>query len=129
MRKFHGNNGFTLVEVLISILLVSIAMMAVMSLVTIVIKGNLLSERTTTATTIAQDKMEGFIAMDIDSIVSGSGVTYETETSYNIDYYWYTEVEPDETGTETKILTVDVYWSPPASSSAHMVELKTFISE
>ena len=133
-NKFKGNirymrsldsNGFTLIEVMISMVVLVVGMIAVMSLVSIVMKGNLSSNRMTTATTIAQDKMEELIAMDIDDILIDSG----TDTTHNIDYYWYSDVTPNTIATDTKTVSVEVYWSPPGSSSANSVQVQTFISE
>lgn len=47
-----------MIEVILAIALIAVGMFAVMSLTTIVIKGNTQSKKVTTATTMAQDKME-----------------------------------------------------------------------
>ncbi|HDY68384.1 MAG TPA: hypothetical protein ENH85_11410 [Candidatus Scalindua sp.] len=96
-----------------------------MSLIITVMKGNTLSKRVTTATTIAQDKMEDFKRMDYASVVYGS----DTNTDYDTDYYWEADVEDDTPATDTKTITVDVYWNPAAVNEKHKVELKTIIAQ
>ncbi len=125
MRRLHRNSGFTLIEIMIAIAVIAIGIFGVMSLMITVMKGNTLSKRVTAATTIAQNKMEDFKRMDYDSVVDGSG----TNTDYDVDFYWEADVEDDEPATDTKTITVDVYWDPPASSSAHVVEIKSIIAQ
>ena len=124
MCKLHNNKGFTLIEIMISIAIIAIGIFAVMSLVITVMKGNTLSKRVTTATTIAQGKMEDFKRMDYDSVVDDPGT--DTATAYDTVYYWEANVEDDTPATDTKTITVDVYWSSGGTNTTHNnVELKT----
>ncbi len=126
MRKLHKNSGFTLIEVMIAIAIIAIGIFGVMSLVITVMKGNTLSKRVTTATTIAQEKLEDFKIMDYDNAVDDSG----TDTAYNIDYYWKADVQDDTPATDTKTITVDVYWSSGGTNTTHNnVEMKTIIAK
>ncbi len=126
MRKLHKNSGFTLIEVMIAIAIIAIGIFGVMSLVITVMKGNTLSKRVTTATTIAQEKLEDFKIMDYDNAVDDSG----TDTAYNIDYYWEADVQDDTPATDTKTITVDVYWSSGGTNTTHNnVEMKTIIAK
>ena len=129
MRKLHNNSGFTLIEVMISIAIIAIGIFAVMSLVITVMKGNTLSKRVTTATTIAQDELEKFKNMDYDKIDVDVDVYSGTETAYDIDYYHKVIVADDTPATDIKTIEVDVYWDPAATSSTHNVELKTIIAK
>ncbi len=125
MLGLHKNRGFTLIEIMIAIAIIAIGIFGVMSLIITVMKGNTLSKRVTTATTIAQDKMEDFKRMDYASVVDGS----DTNTDYDTDYYWEADVEDDTPATDTKTITVDVYWNPAAVNEKHKVELKTIIAQ
>ena len=126
MCKLHKNSGFTLIEVMIAIAIIAIGIFGVMSLVITVMKGNTLSKRVTTATTIAQEKLEDFKIMDYDNAVDDSG----TDTAYNIDYYWEADVQDDTPATDTKTITVDVYWSSGGTDTTHNnVEMKTIIAK
>ena len=126
MRRLHRNNGFTLIEIMIAIAIITIGIFGVMSLIITVMKGNTLSKRVTTATTIAQDKMEDFKRMGYDNVVN---VSESNTDDYDIEYYLEADVAPDTPATDTKTITVDVYWDPPASSSAHNVEIKSIIAQ
>lgn len=121
--KLNNNRGFTLIESMFSIAILAIGMFAVMGLLMSVIKGNTLSKRVTTATTIAEDKMEDFKRMGYNNIVDNFG----TDTSNEIDYYWEATVENDTPAVNTKTVTVEVYWNPGTTTSTHKVELNTII--
>ncbi len=128
MCKLHNNKGFTLIEIMISIAIIAIGIFAVMSLIITVMKGNTLSKRVTTATTIAQGKMEDFKSMDYDSVVDDPGT--DTATAYDTVYYWEVNVEDDTPATDTKTITIDVYWSSGGTNTTHNnVKLKTIIAK
>jgi type IV pilus assembly protein PilV len=126
MRRLQKNSGFTLIEAMIAIAIIAIGIFGVMSLVLTVMKGNTLSKRVTTATTIAQDKLEDFKRV---GYVDVANVSESNTTDYDIEYYLEADVAPDNPAPKTKTITIYVYWDPPASSSAHKVELKTVIAE
>ncbi len=60
MRRLHNNNnsGFTLMEVLVAMLILSVGLLGMAALITGIINSNKLSNRISTATVLAQDKME-----------------------------------------------------------------------
>jgi len=117
---FH-NDGVTLIENILAIAIIAIGLFSVMSVVTIVTKGNTHSKRVTTATTMAQDKMEYFNKVDYSDVLGTSTVT--------TDYYLVAVVQNDTPVTNTKTITVNVYWDPADATSSHKVELQTILAE
>jgi Tfp pilus assembly protein PilV len=110
---------------MIAIAIIAIGIFGVMSLIITVMKGNTLSKRVTTATTIAQDKMEDFKRMDYVDVLDAFG----TNTYYDTDYYLEATVQADTPATDTKTIEVKVYWDPAAVNLKHKVELKTIIAQ
>ena len=119
--KLHNAKGFLMIEVILAIAILAVGLFAVMSLTTIVIKGNAHSKMVTTATTLAQDKMEYFKGIGYDNI---SG-TYTVSN----DYYLEALVQNNIPGTNTKTVTVDVYWNPGTTTSSHKVTLQTIFAK
>ncbi|MDL2121633.1 MAG: prepilin-type N-terminal cleavage/methylation domain-containing protein [Deltaproteobacteria bacterium] len=58
MVSIENNKGFTLIEVLVAMVILSVGLLGTAALITGIINSNKLSNRITTATTLAQDKME-----------------------------------------------------------------------
>src|SRR5919108_2968420 len=58
MEISKNTNGFTLIEILIATVIITVASLGVASLTIGVIRGNSFSKRLTTATTLAQDRLE-----------------------------------------------------------------------
>jgi len=114
------NEGFTLIEVVVTLLILTVGLLGMAALTVSVIQGNAQSNKITTATTLAQDKLEemktiGYPVADADK---------DNET---IDGF---ERKPqvvagddDHPGTNT--VTVTVSWD----SNSHSVALSTIISE
>ncbi|MDY0188168.1 MAG: prepilin-type N-terminal cleavage/methylation domain-containing protein [Syntrophus sp. (in: bacteria)] len=68
--------GFTLIEILVAMCLLLIALLALLSLTTTVIKGNYASKMTTMATTLVKDKLEDLKNKSYASVsASTSGIT------------------------------------------------------
>ena len=58
MVSIENNKGFTLIEVLVAMVILSVGLLGTAALITGIINSNKLSNRITNATTLAQDKME-----------------------------------------------------------------------
>ncbi len=137
MCKLNKNNGFTMIEVMLSIVIVMIGIFAVMSLVMITVKGNLQSKGVTIATTMAQGKLEeinntnhnaaGYNAIVSDPLDPGDAVGSETHNT--VTYYRTVNVQDDTPSLNTKTVTVDVFWGPLAGTSTthNNVELQTVV--
>ncbi|MBW1781906.1 MAG: type IV pilus modification protein PilV [Deltaproteobacteria bacterium] len=124
-RSRQKDNGFTLLEVLIAILVLSVGLLGMASLTVGIINANRFSNDTTTATTLAQDKMEDIRRVGYASAVSE---TKATMTSPNSDYKREVTVTDDSPATGMKSVSVKVYWGG-GSKEDHNIELKTILAQ
>ena len=121
MFNTRNNSGFTLMEVLVAMLILSVGLLGMAALVTGIINSNKLSNRISTATVLAQDKMEDIKRIGYDNAVS------ETKASMSSPYDNYerevTVVDPSPAA-NMKTVTVTVYWE-----SSKSVSLKTILAK
>lgn len=117
-RIIVQDNGFTVLEIILAITIIAIGLFAVIGMIAAVAKGNRHSKRITTATTMAQDKIEYFKKIGYNNIAGTSTVSPE--------YYLVATVD---TGTNTKSITINVYWNPATATSSYKTEVKTIIAK
>lgn len=100
-----GDRGFTLIEVMIAVFLLVVAIMGAASVTTSVIKGNAFSQTLTTATTLAEDKMEDLKSVAYGSLLTGN----DTKSIDNLNYTraWTVGVESNN----RKTVAVTVTWT------------------
>jgi len=115
-EKLSESKGFTLIELMIATLLFSVAMLGIASLATVVIKGNYLSKQISTATALAQQKLEdninkGYVSLPIGASETENYGTITASDGTNTLYTGYKRVSVVEDGPvdNTKKLTVTVY--------------------
>ena len=120
MQRLHDNNsGFTLIEVLVAMVNLSVGLLGTAALITGIINGNKVSNRISTATVLAQDKMEEIKSMEYLNVAA-------EPLSIITDYPLYKrEVAVDTLGTGMKTVTVTVSWD----SDNSQVELQTILAE
>jgi len=121
----HNDNGFTLIEVLIAIVILSVGLLGMAALTTGIIKGNRLSNDLTTATTLAQDKMEDIQRVGYASAASETKATMSSPFS---DYKREVTVTTGSPATDMKTVSVKIYWGG-ASKEDHNVELRTILAK
>ena len=103
MPGLGNNKGFTLVEIMIAIFILVIALLGLISVTVMVIKGNSFSKTMTTATTLAKDKMEQLKNTGYDSSPGGP------ETAESIYTRTWT-VTPNDPAPNMKKIVVTVTW-------------------
>ncbi len=97
-----NNKGFTILEVLVAISILTIGLLAVASMQVSAIRGNNLSTKVTCALALAEDKMEYLLGLDyndpsLQDRVLGNNADLSTITSGSVDYE---EPNIDEAGAE-----------------------------
>lgn len=125
MQVLHDTNGFTLIEILIATVIITIASLGIATLSAGVIRGNSFSKRLTTATTLAQDRLEQVKRIGY----TNAGTLAGTENYGNIaNYTGYkriTSVTNNTPMSNTRTVDVIVYWE----ADKYSVNLSTILSE
>jgi Tfp pilus assembly protein PilV len=118
--------GFSLVEVLVAIVVLTAALLAMASLTGSIMNYDKFADHTTKATTLAQDKIEEFKNGSFASITSsGSAETVETHYSRS---WTVTDTVTDLAPTAATLMkTVSVIVAFNWQGSSHQVELRTII--
>jgi type IV pilus assembly protein PilV len=127
MTKIGNDKGFTLIEVLVAMVILSIGLLGTAALITGIINGNKVSNRISTATTCAQDKMEeirrlGYLGMPTSDTTTTE--PYNSITNYSL-YKRITFTDVDNPAAGMKTVTVTVCWDSDNSS----IELKTILAQ
>lgn len=120
-----GTNGFTLIEVLIAIVILSFGLLGMASLTVGIIKGNKFSNNLSTATTLAQDQMEDIRRTDYSSVAS---VTRAVLSSPFDEYKREVTATDGSPASGMKTISIKVYWGG-GSKEDHNVELKTILAQ
>ena len=120
MHKIANSSGFTLIEVMIAVLVLVVGLLGVAGVATTVINGNTFGKEITTATTLAQDKMEELKGMRYSNIASGS----DTQGSMYTRIWTSTSDSP-----AAGMKTIEVMVQFPWKGTTHNVTLKTIVAK
>ena len=118
----NDGNGFSLIEIIVGMFILSMALMGMAILTGAVIQGNSHGDKLTEASILAQDKIEYFKHIDYDSIVSSS----TNEQIERMTRYWV--VTDDSPGPDMKNLKVTVEWLNLRDQSQR-ITISTIISK
>ena len=103
ISKIENSSGFTLIEIMIAIFILVVALLGLISVTVMVIKGNSISKTMTTATTLAADKMEQLKRTGYDNSIGG---TDTSNVGYSITWTVSNDGDP-AAGMKTIVVTVD----------------------
>jgi len=120
MKRIADSSGFTLIEVMIAILVIVVGLLGVAGVATTVINGNTLAKEMTTATTLAQDKIEDLKSTAYGSISSGSDTQQSIYTRT-----WTVTSDSPVAGMKTIAVSVAFPWK----GATRTVTLKTMVAQ
>ncbi len=126
-RKLNNNRGFSLIEVLSAMAVLSVVLLGMAGLINITVSINRNSAAKTVAVTLAQDKMEETIAKGYLSLPSSNRTVtedYGDITDY-LSYRRVADIKMNKPDADIKLITVDVYWN----NDNRRVRLQSLISD
>jgi prepilin-type N-terminal cleavage/methylation domain-containing protein len=118
MKVIVKSGGFTLIETLIALIILSFALLALAGLMVTTTKNNSAGGHMTEATTFAQDILEELRATPIDKILSGND---QKTGSHGIQYGRSWTVSPNVTGVNLKTITITVAWTDKYNHSIRII--------
>jgi prepilin-type N-terminal cleavage/methylation domain-containing protein len=125
-KPLENRDGFTLVEVMIALAMLTIALLGLVSVTVAVIQGTDFSKRMTTATTLAKDKMEEIGRLSYNNVVSATDYRkLDSSPGTTGDYFTRVVTVTTSTGMKTVKVAVNFNWG----GKSHTVELNTIISK
>jgi type IV pilus assembly protein PilV len=117
------DDGFTLIEIMIALVILSVGLLAVAAVQLTVIRGNALAKRLTTATAIAERKLEEIKNTTFATI---QGEAASPVTVANLTFTRQVTVTPNGAPPTAKTVSVLVTWT--AGSTTHTVPVTTVIA-
>ncbi len=128
MKLLNEKGGFTLIEILIATVILTIASLGVVSLTVGVMRGNSLSKRMTAATTLVQDQLEdvkrkGYANVDQPPV--GKYGDIPNFVGYRRDMSVTCVDKKNCVDYKMKQIDVTVYWD----ADKHSVKASTILSE
>ena len=127
MKNSSTQKGFTLLEILVALTVLSIGLLGMAGLTTTIMHGNALSNKVTTATTLGQDRMEHFRRLGYSTTPTTDTTTTEDYNSI-ANYFSYKRVsfiDVDSPSAGMKTVTITVSWD----SDAQSVALQTILAQ
>ncbi len=126
MKKTINPDGFSLIEVLVSLVILSISLLALAGLMTTATKNNTFSGHLTEAATLVQDRFEALKVLSWDDIVSGN----DRITIRGLDYdrTWTVVLGPNSPAPPNdneKRVTMTVSWNDGMNRSISFLAVIT----
>jgi type IV pilus assembly protein PilV len=121
--------GFTLIEVLVTALILTTGLLGTLGLATGVIRGNFFSKNLTSATAIAQTQLE---AVQNRGYVNATTATFPaaavTVSMGNVNFARTTTITNDLPSANMKTISVTVSWAE-TNNAARSVSLQTILAQ
>ena len=123
------HKGFTLLEVLIAIVILSLGLLGLSAMTISTIRGLAFSEYMTTATNLVQEKMEEIKNTAYAGVLQASYPSEDYGTIAGFDQFKReVEIRENEVLSNTKTAIVSVSWKRRNGGQPHQVTVQTIIS-
>jgi prepilin-type N-terminal cleavage/methylation domain-containing protein len=110
-------NGFTMIEVLISLVILAISLLALAGLMTTTTRNNSVGGRLTEAATLAQDRLEELRAMPWKDIAIDQTITDYPESRPGIQYNRNWVAKLNDKNADLKEIEITIGWTDVTSHS------------
>jgi type IV pilus assembly protein PilV len=129
LTAIGGRRGFTLIEVLVTALLLTVGLLGTLGLTTGVIRGNFFSKNITSATAIAESQLE---AVQNRGYVNATTANFPAAAVIvsmgNVSFARTTTITADSPSSNMKTVSVSVTWTE-ANNAARSVSLQTILAQ
>ena len=115
--KKQKDRGFTFIELLVAVFVLSVALLAISTMVYSVMNSTSLSKETSTATTLMQDKLENLKSLGLSSLTNGN----DTISLGSINYLRQWSIT---SSANVRTITVTVNWTSRGSHTISMTTLR-----
>jgi type IV pilus assembly protein PilV len=125
------NKGFTLIEIIIAVFVMVVALIGLIAVTVMIINANDLNRHRTTATTLANDKLEEIKNLSYNSIVDTAGTTdyWKADSSPGTAGDFFSRTWKVTTVSPNDIKKVEVTVSWTWGGNTHNVVLSTIIAK
>ena len=121
MNPLSKSKGFTLLEVLVALIILSFALLALAGLMITTTKNNAVGNYVTEAATFAQDKLEELRAIKWENLIEGNHTdpaSLPGSTGINYTRNWNVK-----TSGSLKTITINVDWNDRTAHSIRLVSV------
>jgi type IV pilus assembly protein PilV len=129
--NFRKEGGFTLLELLVALTILSVGLLGTAALTTGIIRGNFFSKNITSATAVAQTTIEGAQRVGytaVNAYVTDSSNVPPTVSMGGVSFSQSASVTNNSPASNMKTISVTVSWSE-ANNAARSVTLQTIVSQ
>ena len=126
---FRSQDGFTLIEVLVTLLILSVGLLGIAGLTAGIIRGDFFSKNITSATVIAQTQLE---AVENKGYLNANTTNFPSSAASvsmgGVNFSRTTTITDDSPATNMKTISVTVAWNE-ANNAARSVSLQTILAQ